>query len=80
MPPLSPSVPHWDTSSLSAPADVSALESTALADHLVHCGVLRGRLHGLRTASDGLQGVVAGRFVTFVVLVAVLVGVSWLAL
>ena len=80
MPPISRSVPSWDTSSLSAPADVSALECIALADHLVHCGLLSGQWPGLKTASDGLQGLLAGRFVTVVVLVALMAGVSWLVL
>ena len=74
------SEPNWDTSSLGDPADVSALERVALADHLNQCGTLRGRWRGIQTASDDLQGVLAGRFVTAVVVVTVLAGASWLAL
>ncbi len=74
------SEPNWDTSSLGDPADVSALERVALADHLNQCGTLRGRWRGVQTASDELQGVLAGRFVTAVVVVTLLVGASVLAL
>ncbi len=80
MPPVPRSAPSWDTSSLSAPADVSALECVALADHLEHCGLLRGQWHGLKTASDGLQGLLAARFVTVMVLVALMAALSWLVL
>lgn len=80
MPNPSRSEPSWDTSSLGDPADVSALERVALADHLAHCGTLRGPLQALQTASDEMQGLLAGRFVTAVVFVTLLVGASWLAL
>ena len=80
MPSTSHSEPSWDTSSLGDPADVSALERVALADHLAQCGTLRGPLQALQTVSDEVQAVLAGRFVTAVVFVALLVGASWLAL
>ncbi len=74
------SEPNWDTSSLGDPADVSALERVALADHLNQCGSERGRWRGLQTASDQLHGMVAGRFITAIVVVTLLVGASLLAL
>lgn len=74
------SEPNWDTSSLGDPADMSALERVALADHLNHCGTTRGRWRGVRTASDQLHGVVAGRFITALVVMTLLVGASVLAL
>lgn len=80
MPHSSHSGPNWDTSSLGDPADVSALERVALADHLAHCGTLRGPWQGLQTASDEVQGLLAGRFVTAIVFVTLVVGASWLAL
>lgn len=72
--------PTWDTSSFGHPADISPLERSALGDHLSQCGALRGPLQTLQTGAGELHGMVAGRVVTSVLVLVLLVGGSWLAL
>lgn len=80
MPTIPSLAPHWATSSLGNPADISALERTALSDHLAHCGAQRGRLQVLWSGADELQGILAGRVITSAVVLALLFGGSWLML
>jgi hypothetical protein len=77
---ISSLTPSWDTSSFGHPADISPLERTALGDHLSQCGALRGPLQALQTGGDALQGLVAGRVVTSVLVLGLLFGGSWLML
>ncbi|MDZ4292768.1 MAG: hypothetical protein U1C47_12665 [Hydrogenophaga sp.] len=72
--------PNWDTSSFGHPADFSALERSALGDHLVHCGAQRGPLQTLRSGADELQGLLAGRVITSAVVLTLMFGGSWLML
>jgi hypothetical protein len=78
MPKISTPSTCWDTSSLGRPAGISAQERSTLSDHLNLCGAQRGPLHRLRAGVDGMQGILAGRVVTSVLVVTVLVGGSWL--
>jgi hypothetical protein len=77
---ISSLAPSWDTSSFGHPADISPLERSALGDHLNQCGALRGPLQALQTGADELHGMVAGRVVTSVLVLMLLVGGSWLML
>jgi hypothetical protein len=70
----------WDTASLGGPADISPQERSALSEHLNQCGALRGPLQSLWAGADEMQRMLAGRVVTSVLVVAVLVGGSWLLL
>ena len=74
--PTSP--PTWDTASLGRPAGASALEHSALSAHLSDCGARRGRLHALQSGAVGLRQLLAARVVTTVLVLAVLLGASWL--
>jgi hypothetical protein len=72
--------PFWDTASLGHPADMSPQERSLLSEHLNLCGHLRGPWQGLRAGADEMQGILAGRVVTSVLVIALLVGGSWLML
>lgn len=76
----STTTPSWDTSSFGHPADRSPLQRSELADHMVHCHAHQGHLQGLEDKARELRSLLAGRFVTSVLLLALLLGVSWLAL
>jgi hypothetical protein len=70
----------WDTASLGRPADVSPLERSALGEHLSQCGRQRGPLHSLRSGVGDLQGMLAGRVITSVLVLLLFMGGSWLML
>lgn len=70
----------WATASLGRPADISPQERSALGDHLSLCGALRGPLHGLWVGAGEAQRMLAGRVVTSVLVIAVLVGGTGLLL
>jgi hypothetical protein len=70
----------WDTASLGQPADISPQERSALSDHLSLCGTQRGPWQGLWAGADEVQRMLAGRVVTSLLVVTVLVGGSWLLL
>ncbi|MDP2065814.1 MAG: hypothetical protein Q8K38_07580 [Burkholderiaceae bacterium] len=77
---ISSLAPCWDTSSFGHPADISPLERSALGDHLSQCGAMRGPLQVVQTGADGLHGLLAGRVVTSMLLILLLVGGFWLML
>jgi hypothetical protein len=72
--------PSWDTASMGLPADISSTERSALGEHLTLCGALRGPLQSLQAGADEMQGMLAGRVVTSVFVMALLFGGSWLML
>lgn len=74
----SPTQPTWDTASLGRPASASALEHSALSAHLSDCGARRSRLHTLQSGAEGLRRVLAARVVTTALVLALLLGASWL--
>ncbi|MDP2416855.1 MAG: hypothetical protein U1D25_00010 [Hydrogenophaga sp.] len=80
MPKISPLTPHWVTSSLGHPAAAAPHQHAALGDHLAQCSAQRGRLQGLENGAVELRRLVAGRFVTSALLLALLVGASLMAL
>lgn len=66
----------WTTASMGAHADTSPLELSALGDHLGRCQTGRGPLFALRCAADATHGLVAPRFVTTLVVLAVLLSAA----
>jgi|APMed6443717190_1056831.scaffolds.fasta_scaffold55662_2 hypothetical protein len=76
----SPLEPRWDTASMGLPADISSTERSALSDHLSLCGALRGPLQSLQAGANEMRSMLAGRVVTSVLVMVVLVGGSWLML
>jgi hypothetical protein len=66
--------PCWSTSSFGAAVDTLPMELSALGAHLASCNLSRGRLFALRCVADAMNGFVAGRFVTTLVVMALLIG------
>lgn len=68
--------PRWSTSSFAADADSLPMELNALGEHLVHCQAQTGRLYKLHCAADAVHRFIAPRFVTTLVVAALLIGGS----
>lgn len=71
------SSPNWETSSFGHPAEFSSQERDALSEHLSLCAALRSPLQILQSAATTAQGFLAGRVITFALVVLVLVGGVW---
>jgi len=71
--------PCWSTASFGDPADTSPMELSALGEHLHLCRTLSGRLFVLRCGAEAVQGFVASRFVTTLVVLSLLIGLGSLA-
>lgn len=73
--------PSWSTASFGGTADTSPMELSVLGEHLDVCKGSHGRLFALRCIAETMNGFVAARFVTtLVVVVTLLIGVSFLVL
>ncbi len=68
--------PVWSTSSIDGAAETSPMEMSALGAHVDRCNGSRGRMFPLRCAADALFGFLAPRFVTTLVVVALVFGVG----
>ncbi len=68
-------LPNWTTASVGAHADTSPVELSVLGDHLGRCQTGRGRWFALRCAAEATHGLVAPRFVTTLVVAAVLLAI-----
>jgi hypothetical protein len=68
--------PRWSTSTFAANAHNSAMEQSALAEHLELCKGLTGRLFALRCGANAIHCFVAPRVVTTLVVAALLMSVS----
>ena len=69
--------PHrWSTASKGHAADTSPGDLFALGEHLDSCKALQGPLFALHRPASMLHGFVAARFVTTLVVVAVLFGLN----
>lgn len=66
----------WTTASRGHAADTSPGDLFALGEHLDSCKALQGRLFALHRPASMLHGFVAARFVTTVVVAAVLMGLN----
>ena len=74
-----PGTQSWSTSSLGDSTDTSPGELSALGEHLQQCQRLSGRTATLRSGVEAVHGFIAGRFVTTLALVALLIGAAvWL--
>lgn len=68
--------PSWRTSSFGQTADTSPMELSALGEHLSLCRDSRGRLFALSCVAETMNTFLASRFVTTVVVVALIMGVA----
>ena len=66
--------PSWTTSSYGGTADTSPMELSALGEHLDHCKGLQGKLFALQCFAERMNGFMSARFVTTLVVVALLIG------
>ncbi len=66
---------RWATASHAEAAATSPGELSALGAHVDRCNVSRSRWFGVQCAADSFLGFVAPRFVTTVVVVALVFGV-----
>ncbi|WP_298829576.1 hypothetical protein [uncultured Piscinibacter sp.] len=71
--------PCWSTASFGEAADTSPMELSELGAHLEVCRSLSGQLFVLRCAAEGVRDFVAARFVTSLVVVALVAGLGSLA-
>jgi hypothetical protein len=78
MSPSSSAPPRWVTSSLSMPAEITALECASLSDHLAHCGASRGPWQLLGGRIAHLHAALSGHVITSTLTLAVLLGSAWL--
>lgn len=72
--------PSWSTASFGDAADTSPMELAALGEHLDLCNVSHGRVFALHCFAETMMGFVAARFVTTLVLVALMIAVGSLVL
>jgi hypothetical protein len=68
----------WSTASKGKATDTSPGDLSALGEHLGSCQAMHGRLFALHCVADTMHGFVAARFVTTLVVLALLVGLSTL--
>jgi hypothetical protein len=68
--------PVWSTASFGRAADTLPMELSALGEHLNLCQGSRGRLFVLRSIAETMNTFLAARFVTTVVVVALLIGAA----
>jgi len=74
------SMPLWSTASYGDKAETSALELSVLGDHLALCRGSHAHMFALHCAARAMHGFVATRFVTTVLLVALLIAASFIVL
>ena len=73
-------VPRWSTSSFGVTTDTSPMELSALEHHLDLCRGARGRLFAVHCAVELLHRALAPRFVTTLVVAALVIGLGSLVL
>jgi len=69
-------IPCWSTASFGDTADTSAMELSVLGEHLNLCKALSGRMFVVRCMAELTHTFVTSRFVTTLVVIAVLTGVA----
>lgn len=79
MKPVVNTAKSWSTSSYGGTVDTSPVDLTALGDHLGLCKGSHGRLFALHCVAQSMQGFIAARFVTTLVVVALLISIATLA-
>ena len=70
----------WSTASYGDKAETSPMELSALGEHLDVCKSSHERIFALHCAAQSMHGFLAARFMTTLVVFAVLIGVAFLAL
>jgi hypothetical protein len=70
----------WTTSAFAAAADTSAIEVSALRNHIDHCNCSRGRYFAAGCVVDAVHAFVAPRLVTTLVIAFAVFGLGALAL
>ena len=71
---------RWPTASLAHLVESHAVEQSALGRHLAVCKQSSTRLHALQRGAEAVHGFLAARFVTTLVIIALLIAASTLAL
>ena len=72
--------PHWSTASIPDSADTSPMELSSLGGHFDACQVSRGRWFSLQCVAEAAHGFMAPRFVTSLLTLMLVVGITALAL
>jgi hypothetical protein len=72
--------PVWTTVSLGGATNTSAVDLSALGDHLSVCKRLCGRLFAIQCIADLMRGFVVSRFVTTMAALTLLIGAALLLL
>lgn len=72
----SPTLPAWSTAAFGNAAHTSPMELDALGEHMQQCSHGRSRLFALQCRADALHRGLLARFVTSLVLVALLAGAA----
>lgn len=72
--------PFWSTASFGDTANTSPMELSALGDHLDLCKESHGRWFALQCAAERVNGFLAARVVTTLVVAALLIGVTAMVL
>ncbi|MES2950841.1 MAG: hypothetical protein V4858_20085 [Pseudomonadota bacterium] len=70
----------WNTASFGGSAETSSLELLSLGEHLGVCKSPHGRLFALHCAAESMHGFLAARFVTTLLVGALLLAIASLAL
>ncbi len=70
----------WSTASFGGSVETSPMDLSALGEHLGLCKSRSGRMFALRCAAQSLLDFIASRFVTSLIVVALLVGIASLVL
>ena len=66
----------WATSSIDGAAETTPMDLSTLGAHVDRCNGSRERMFALRCTADALFGFLAPRFVTTLVVVAIVFGVA----
>ena len=64
----------WSTAAFGHPADTSPMELSALGEHLDQCSGASAHRVALHCGAEAMHGVVVARFVTTLVVLALLMG------
>ncbi|MBC7954596.1 MAG: hypothetical protein H7Y33_01830 [Cytophagales bacterium] len=76
MTPPNQAPPFWSTASFGDTADTSPMELSALGEHLDVCKGAHSRWFALQCIGEAMNGFIAARFVTTLVVATVLIGVT----
>lgn len=77
---VSPPSRSWSTASFGLSAETSPVEWSSLGDHLGACKSPHRHLFALHCAAETMHGFIVSRFVTTLVVIALLIGIASLTL